>query len=236
MLEGGPLLDNGITDFAKQAVLFCHITSQIQGEPHPQLLREKRGVGFPHLVVLDAAGNVLVVHEDENSIAGFRRSVMEATKVHEQLQALRKQEDGGDAAAARQLFSRQVELAHIEPAEAWPRLAQLGFTAAEQARLTGQIARTEVGRLLGDVSNDVQSQIAAGERTAAMAAKGRIPAESRELFYFWGLTFRFAESKGDVGLLETCRNGAKQMQRPDPNLLKNIDAALAKLGKGNGGG
>ena len=181
--------------------------------------------------MLDADGNVLVQHQAENSVAGFRQTVGEATKIHEQLLALRKQADGGDTKAARQLFARQVELAHLGPAEAWPRLAQLQFPEEDQAKLTGLIAKAEVGLLLGEVDHDVRSQIAAGEKAAGMLAKGHIPTESRELFYFWGLTFRFAESKGDIELLEKCRTGAKRMRRPDPNLLEGIEAALAKLGK-----
>ena len=46
-LEHGPLLTDDFAKFAKDYVLFCHITSMIPGEKYGDLLEEKGGNAFP---------------------------------------------------------------------------------------------------------------------------------------------------------------------------------------------
>ena len=53
--------------FSKEYVLFCHLTTQIEGEKHADLLEQKGGQGFPHIVFMDSDGNVLAEHRGDRS-------------------------------------------------------------------------------------------------------------------------------------------------------------------------
>ena len=56
-LENGPFSTEEFVDCGEQAVLFLHVTSHVKADPDQNLLEEKGGRGFPHLVVMDDLGN-----------------------------------------------------------------------------------------------------------------------------------------------------------------------------------
>ena len=58
-MEKGTLSEASFAEFGKQVVLFCHITSRVNGDPHQDLLQQKGGQGFPHLVFMNAEGEVV---------------------------------------------------------------------------------------------------------------------------------------------------------------------------------
>jgi hypothetical protein len=207
----------------------------VDGDAYPNLMREKGGMGFPYLAILDADGNLLAPHRGPHTVAAFRATVASAQLVRQRLVYLQKQVSGGDDEAGRELLALQLQLGHLDPPTAWARLATLHLALTDLAEFTGLIAKTEVGLLLGDVSNDLASQVTAGKKTAAMLALGHIPVESRELYYFWGLTSRYADSRGDRQLLDQCLAGVKRMGKPDPVLLQSIEVAIATLTKAGAG-
>ncbi|MBM4062876.1 MAG: hypothetical protein FJ265_17545 [Planctomycetes bacterium] len=55
-------------------MLFCHVTTQVEGDKYPTLLRDKGGRAVPHLVFMDAAGEVLATQGDR-SVAGFKKAL-----------------------------------------------------------------------------------------------------------------------------------------------------------------
>ena len=50
-MERGALSTAEFKEFAKDYILFCHITSMVEGEKYPKLLQEKGGRGFPYVAV-----------------------------------------------------------------------------------------------------------------------------------------------------------------------------------------
>ena len=58
-------------EFAKGVVPFLHVTSQVEGDKYPDLLSEKGGRGFPHVVCMDAEGGVLAVL-NARTVDGFK--------------------------------------------------------------------------------------------------------------------------------------------------------------------
>lgn len=64
-------MDAAFAKFAEGVVLFCHVTSHVEGDKDPELLNEKGGGGFPYLVFMDADGNVITEHEDARTPAAF---------------------------------------------------------------------------------------------------------------------------------------------------------------------
>src|ERR1700690_3491752 len=73
-LENGPLLEDDFAKFAKDYVLYLHITTMIPGEKYGDLLEQKGGNAFPWLVFMDAAGEIILEHQGERSAAGFAKS------------------------------------------------------------------------------------------------------------------------------------------------------------------
>ena len=65
-MERGALSTDEFKEFAKEVVLFAHITSRVEGEKYDKLLNEKGGGGFPYLAAMDAEGNVIAQHGYES--------------------------------------------------------------------------------------------------------------------------------------------------------------------------
>ncbi len=70
-MERGALSTAEFREFGKDYVLFCHITSRVEGEPYADLLSKKGGGGWPYLVAMDADGNVAAKHSGSRSVEGF---------------------------------------------------------------------------------------------------------------------------------------------------------------------
>ena len=58
-MEGGPLLENWWTEDSKNFVLYLNITSKVETHPDQGMLQKKGGAGFPYVVMMDSAGEVL---------------------------------------------------------------------------------------------------------------------------------------------------------------------------------
>ena len=58
-MENGLFSSLDLATFGADVVLFCHVTTRIEGDPHQELLQQKGGRGFPTLKFLDAEGEVL---------------------------------------------------------------------------------------------------------------------------------------------------------------------------------
>ena len=54
--------------------MFCHITTQIEGDKHGDLLEKKGGQGFPHIVFMDSDGKVLAEHQGDRSADEFAKT------------------------------------------------------------------------------------------------------------------------------------------------------------------
>lgn len=211
-------------------MLFCHITTHVDGDPHQDLLSKKGGMGFPHVVVLDAEGNVQATLAGARNAKGFAATVTKAQANITALKDLAARADKGDAEAAVQLFEKQLSLSHLTPAVALERLAKLkGVDADNQQKLQGQIAKAEVMGILGAIK-DEKGQIGAGEQMATMLEAGRIPPEGQEQMYFWLLIGAYANDKRDTALLDKAIAGVKAMKRPQAQMVKRLEAMREKLG------
>ena len=103
-------------------MLFCHITTQIQGEKHADLLEQKGGQGFPHIVFMDAEGNVLAEHQGDRSADGFSKTGQKA----KEFIALKAKAEKGDKAAKIDFIIAQLSMGQLKASEAEAKIKELG--------------------------------------------------------------------------------------------------------------
>jgi len=161
--------------FSKDYVLFCHITTQIQGEKHGDLLEEKGGQGFPHIVFMDAEGNVLAVHEQDRTAAAFAKTGEKAKA----FVVLKEKADKGDKSAKVELILVQLELGKLKPADAEKQLKEAGeLTKEQRARFDAEIVNTMVMEIADAVDSE-ESAKAAGKKFYDLQKAGK-PAPTSE--------------------------------------------------------
>jgi tetratricopeptide (TPR) repeat protein len=137
-VEGGAFLDPKFADFAKDVVLFCHVTSKVPDEPHADLARAKGVEGFPGILVLDAEGVVVARHEGPREVAEFGKLVASGRETLD----LQKRAAGGDVAASTELLGRLLLFRSIDWREFDRRRSALGTLPPElAARLVVSEAR-----------------------------------------------------------------------------------------------
>ncbi|MBI3272083.1 MAG: hypothetical protein HYZ53_24020 [Planctomycetes bacterium] len=221
-------MDSAFAKFAESVVLFCHITSQVKGEPYPDLLHEKGGTGFPYLVFMDAEGNVLSKHNGPRTVAGFEAGLQ---RVQSLLDA-RKKAESGDKGAKIEVALLEGELGRIGADDAQARVKELGpLSKEQQARLDALLTNGEVSKALEGVQRDRAKALAAGEKFAAMKKAGRMPTDERLLRPFWMALLDYAESKRDVALFEEAFTVLKGMLGENPMAKKVIEGWSERLRK-----
>ena len=205
-MEGGALLTDAFAAFAKDVVLFCHITTGIETAKNEDLLEKKGGDGFPHLVFLDADGTVVAVHEGGRDAAGFAATGQRAAS----FLALREKAAGGDAAAKIEFLMIQLELGQAGDAEAGERLKTLGKLTPDQDR---KIAALRLGAAVREVMKtvtDEAGQMTAGGKFFEMKKAGRpAPTTDADAQPYWICLMYFAEEKKDVAAYEEALGALK---------------------------
>lgn len=152
-MESGPLSTQEFKEFAEDVVLFCHVTARIPGRKHDGLLTEKGGRGFPHLVYMDADGEV-IGQPTGRSVAAFREGAERAGAYC----ALVAKTDRTPAEQA-ELLGLQVEFGKVTSAEARAQIAAMGELDAEtQAKVDATLALLDAMEFDAQVQEIMQSK------------------------------------------------------------------------------
>lgn len=139
-LENGPLLEEDFAKFAKDYVLFLHITTMIPGEKHGDLLEQKGGYAFPWIVFMDSSGEILYEHNAERSAEAFGKTGAQAKAYV----ALREKAAKGDAAAKIDLAILRLTLLKTTVAEADQAVKDAGAPPTPEQQASLDVARTNV--------------------------------------------------------------------------------------------
>lgn len=210
-------------------MLFCHVTTHIEGEPNDKLLEEVGGGGFPTILVLDADGKMIGRHAGERSVAEFDKLV---TKAAAYLDA-RKKAAEGDKSAGIDVALADLELGTLTAEAAKKKVEALGPpTDAQKARLDGILLNAEVMDISKALGKD---RVGAGKKFLELKNAGRIPDGYKETDIFWNRILDFAESEKDAKLFEEGLGKLKEKFASNPNTKKFFegkDATLAKLKSG----
>src|SRR5262245_10877718 len=114
--------------FSKDYVLFCHITTAIEGEKHGDLLQEKGGQRFPYIVFMDADGNVITEHLEERTPEGFAKM----GKIVTDYVTLKTKAESGNKPSVIDFTILQLALGKITTSDAQKKLKDAGTPTKEQ--------------------------------------------------------------------------------------------------------
>jgi hypothetical protein len=220
-------VEDGFAAWAKDFVLFCHITTRVEDDPYQDLLQEKGGRGFPYLAFLDAEGNVIGKHQGARTVAGFRQS---GEKIGSFLE-LKKRAEGGDKAAGADYLVARIELGLVEGDEVEREVQALGELTPEQhATLDPLLNDVQIRGILKGVNpKDRETVFDAGKRFLEMMQAGKLPKGKQEAQAFWGLIMGYAEQQQDAATYETGLEAMKQLLGNHPNAKAFLAQAEQKL-------
>ena len=231
MLEAAALSDEKFPEWAKNYVLFCHITSKVEGQKNDDLLGKKGGNAFPFVVFMDPDGNV-IVKGVERSIAGFEKAGTKAKGIVDRVADLKKKADGGDKAAKIDYALAMMEYATGSTTldEAKKKIAELGELSKEQKAKSDLILfEVETIATMKTVKqNDKPTRMDAGKHFLEMKKAGRIPQSAETVQPFFILMMDYADDQADGALYEEALKALEKF-RADPNTKRFFDARDKRL-------
>jgi hypothetical protein len=233
-LESSVLSTKEFGEFAKEFVMFAHITTRIEGRKDDDLLSKKGGTGFPYLTALDAKGRVTAKLTGGRSVEGFRAMMADGAK----LDALRaKEKRTPDEEFS--LLQHDMSVANVGVDEARASVAAAkGLSDAQKKDLDGALLGLEIEAAMPKPKNaeEAKSQaIAAGKTFAEMWAAGREPTDDQHIQPFFILMLDHAESTKDAALFEKALEKLRAKFGSNPQaagFFKKQDARLAALKAG----
>ena len=221
-------------EFAKGVVPFLHVTSQVEGDKYPDLLSEKGGRGFPHVVCMDAEGGVLAVL-NARTVDGFK----DMMKRGAEFQALVAKKDRTPAEEL-SVLKAELGLGRLKPEEARARATALkGLDEAAKKELDGLLLGLDIRAEMAKITreNAKEGRIAAGKAFAEMWKAGREPTDEDTVQPFFILMLDYAESIPDAALFEKALGELQERFGDKPQaagFLKKQEERLAKLKGGAG--
>lgn len=211
-------------------MLFCHVTSRVEADPHQGLLQEKGGRGFPYLAFMDADGNVLA-KQGERSVEGFEKTL----KTIKDFFALENKAAGGDQAAGVDALIAGLELGRYDAEKATEMMGKLGKIPADKKKvIDGMLVNLEVDAVVATVRTKEQAA-EAGKKLLAMEKEGRVPT-GRSARTFYSLILEAHAAEKDAKAYEKTLDVLKELLKGERNaarMLKGYEDTLEKL-KGDG--
>lgn len=230
-------LEDDFAEFGKDKILFCHITSQIDGEKYGDLLSSVGGTGFPTMVALDAEGKVLAKLKGMRTVENFDGMLKSGKETLTQLKEWTEKAAKGDAKAINALLAKQIELGQIDLPKAKSHLADSEkLTPATKKLLEGIVAEGKIMAVLKKIKRgDNDSMVAAGKELGEMIEKGEAFPQGRVTLDAHYVASRYAKEAGKVELFKKCAAVFKKMKGINPRFLEQLDKELAELEKAKGG-
>ncbi len=204
--------------------MFLHVTTQIPGRSHDDMLGTVGGRGFPHLCVLDFDGSVLATHGGDRSAEGFKKTTSKAMAFVD----LRKKAGSGDNNAKIDFAILRGEMGQLSVADLQRELGALGKLSPAQEK--------SLGGVLANARFDEIQKTAVGEKCAGMLAQGLIPADEQKRGSFWLQIVEYADFRRDADLYEQALEGAKAVYGGNPQaaaFFKQKESRLAELKAGS---
>jgi hypothetical protein len=182
-------------DWAKDYVLFCHVTTRIPGRKHDGMLRDVGGTGFPTLAILTADGALLARHEGARTVEGVDKTA-EAAKA---FAAVRAKAAAGDEEAKLAVLVREAELGMVKPDVLAARVKEVKSIPPEiQAKLDGLLFDARVAELATRARTGPEASKAAAAQVIEWAREGKLPSAPRSLSSFVGIVSADARASKDA--------------------------------------
>ncbi|KAF0246354.1 MAG: hypothetical protein FD180_842 [Planctomycetota bacterium] len=206
-------------------MLFCHVTSHIEGDPNDDLFEKKGGGGYPTMLMLDETGDMIGKHSGERTVPEFEKTVAKAVLYL----AVRKKAEAGDKSAGIDLAIAKVELGTLTADDAKKKIGELGTpTPEQQVRFDAVLLNQEVMAISKSAGQDRAS---AGKKFSEMKAAGKIPTGANEYLTFWDTITVYAEAQNDVPMFEEALAKVREKIGANPSKKKYFDTKEAALKK-----
>ncbi len=141
-------------EFASDSVVpFMHVTSMFEGEPHPNMLEEMGGRGWPTFLVLDAEGEILA-RDPEPTVDGFQKAI----KTANEFKALKAKFEGGATELEGDLLLAELKLGRTDFAKAKKAFASVKANEKVSAEKKAEIDRELVNMEVQDVFMNASSE------------------------------------------------------------------------------
>lgn len=226
-MESGPLSTPEFKEFAKDVVLFCHITTRIKGRKHDDLLSQVGGRGFPHLVFMDGEGKVVgqpAGRSVESFQQGARYLILERKENPTQAETLELIELGLGSGA-------------MKPADAKERAAKLKLDKAQRAKVDDLIKAAEgqakIAAILGQLKSqaDMQTKGAKlGKELWALYQEGvRAPKGSREALGMFQLMIEYGATDKVLEPAQTGLAGLQEALGKEPRAKQFLSQVAARV-------
>lgn len=178
----------------KKAVLFCHVTTRIDGRPDDDLLNQKGFRGFPSVAIMDAEGEI--VKKGVGRSVAAMGSAIDAVSAYN---AIKTKVASGEKGLDAKLFVASVRLGKIDADEAKEKLGKYKLSAANKKIVEGLIFDKEMDGWFSKArSRGLTPQEFFAKIYDAYKA-GRRPSDSEESQNtFWNFLLQGAEEAGDV--------------------------------------
>ena len=209
--------------FAKNYVLFGHVTTRIPDRKDDDLLGRKGGGGFPYVVGMDAEGRVLS-RLSARTVEGFQTMMDEAKASLE----LRKQKDL-PVDKQIELLTFDLEVGNVDAAAVKTAMDKMeGLTADQTKMLEGMLVDAEIRAVMkGVTSRELAAE--AGKKFVEMAKAGKRPTNPRVANPFWQWQLLYAETTKNVALFESLMPEVLEMYKAHPQLDRIKQSLQAKL-------
>lgn len=216
-------------NWGKNVVLFAHVTTHIEGRKNDDMLGKKGGQGWPHIVALDANGDV-TAKAGGRSVEGFA-AMIESGKKYTAI-ATKAEKTSDDKLF---LLEHALDMGSVDAAEATKQLAAIEGVAADKKKgvearifdlaIAGEVPKTRLGR-----EEFEKFRIDAGKKFAGWMKEGKEPSGSNPGIYarFFEWMMAYAESEKNADLFETCIDKLRA-KFDNPNAKKFLDAQQKKL-------
>lgn len=211
-LEDRLFLTSEFQAIVKSVVLFCHVTTRVEGDPDQDLMQRLQGRGFPFLVALDEAGRPVARFHGELSLAGLKGFLSDEVAAYADLRARAAK---GEKQAKADFLIQRIRLGHLKPDEIQSALAKADYLSkAQKATIRNGLVSLEIREILARIDGkDPASFNRAAERVVAMKNAGRIPA-GREAPIFWQVILGYADANEDPALFKEALDTIEKLPGP----------------------
>lgn len=222
-------------EFAKEFVVFAHVTTRIEGRKDDDLLQKKGGQGFPHLVALDANGDVIAKLTGDRTVEGFRAMMADGAKF---VAVREKKEKTLDDEVF--LLRHDISMGNADLAQAKARAeAMKGLSDAQKKELDGALLGLEIQGMMPRARTPEEQKaqvLAAGAKFAEMWAAGREPTSDEAVQPFFIFMLDHAEATKDAELFGKALEKLRAKFGTNPNAAKFFERQDARLAALKGAG
>ncbi len=192
----------------KSVVLFCHITSQVEDEPYPNLLHEMKGRGFPSMRFLDTKGELLHIYDG----AWKLEAIQDAADGLNELSRLEVALAAGDEKAAPKVFIQKLKLGMFSNAEADKQRAELkGLSRKQSKDLDGLVRDQKIVNLAKSTDRNSKESLAKAAKEFAEITKASGTTKTNYVQrLIWPIMVDHAKAVSDKRLMKKALKATKK--------------------------